>query len=67
MHVRFMERRRDASFAAELESYLFNGSSLWECEHDMAGQQGRLNVYDRAFEYNDIGVEDDVNARLVMM
>jgi len=60
-----MERRWNASFTAELESNLFDGSSLRECEHNVAGKQGRLDVYGSAFECKDIGVKDDVNARLV--
>jgi len=67
LHVRFIERRRDSSFASELESNFLDGSGLRECEQYMARQQCRFDVYGRAFEYKGIGVENNVNARLVRM
>jgi hypothetical protein len=66
-YARLVERRRNASFATELKNNLFDGSRLRECEHNMSGKQGRLDVYGSAFKCKDIGVKDNVNARLVRM
>lgn len=55
------------SFASELEGNMLKRCWLVQVEHNVPGQESRIDILTRALEVKDIGVDENLQGRLVLV